>query len=92
MAGFIIRLVGYALLLGIASRVAQTFWSNDGLDTVGALASFHDKGVIGLLAAPLVLALIGTIPALRTVTVFLAFFLAGAALTAPFVCARVAGL
>ncbi|MEA2689162.1 MAG: hypothetical protein QOD51_1769 [Candidatus Eremiobacteraeota bacterium] len=92
MVGFIIRLVGYALLLGIASRIAQTLWSNDGLDAVRALTSFHDKGVTGLLAAPLVLALIGTVPALRAVAVFLAFFLAGAALTAPFVCARVAGL
>jgi hypothetical protein len=92
MVGFIVRLIGYALLLGVASRVAQTLWSNDGLDAVGALESFHDKAVTALLIAPLVLALIGAVPALRALAVFLAFFLAGAALTAPFVCARLAGV
>jgi hypothetical protein len=92
MLGFIVRLVGYALLLGVSSRVAQTLWSNDGLDAIGALTSFHDKGVTALLVAPVVLALVGAVPALRSIAMFLGFFLAGAALTAPFVCARVAGM
>lgn len=92
MAGFIVRLIGYALLLGIASRIAQTSWSSAGLDAVGALMSFHDKGVTALLVAPLVLALIGSVPVLRSLAVFAGAFLAGAAITAPFVCARVAGL
>lgn len=92
MTGFVVRLIGYALLLGIASRVAQSLWSNDGLDAVGALTSFHDKGVTALLVAPLVLALIGSVPALRSLAVFAGTFLAGAAVTAPFVCARIAGL
>jgi hypothetical protein len=90
--GFVVRLVGYALLLGVSSRIAQTLWSNDGLDAVGALVSFHDKGLTVLLVAPLVLALIGIVPALRAAALFLGFFLAGAALTAPLVCARAAGL
>ncbi|MDB5072769.1 MAG: hypothetical protein JWM87_3880 [Candidatus Eremiobacteraeota bacterium] len=92
MTGFVVRLIGYALLLGIASRVAQTLWLNDGLDAVGALTSFHDKELTALLVAPVVLALIGTVPALRPLAVFIGCFLAGAAITAPFVCARIAGL
>jgi len=90
MVAFIVRLVGYALLLGVTSRIAQTMWSNDGLDVIGALRHFHDVGVTVLLVAPLVLALLG-IGRLRELAVFIAFFLAGAALTAPFVCARVVG-
>ena len=89
MAGFIVRLVGFALLLGLTAYVFQTWWSGDGLDAVGALRSFHDKTILGLRVAPLVLAL-GGVGRLRSVAVFLAFVLAGAALTAPFVCARLA--
>ena len=91
MANFIIRLVCYALLFGVCAYLFQTWWSGDGLDAIGALRSFHDKTVLGLRVAPLVLALIG-IGRLRSIAVFLAFLLAGAALTAPFVCARVAGV
>ena len=91
MANFILRLVCYAVLLGGAAYLFQTWWSADGLDAVGALRSFHDKTIIGLRAAPLLLALIG-IGRLRSVAVFVAFVLAGAALTAPFVCTRVSGV
>jgi hypothetical protein len=91
VANFILRLVCYAVLLGGAAYLFQTWWSADGLDAVGALRSFHDKTIIGLRAAPLLLALIG-IGRLRGVAVFVAFLLAGAALTAPFVCTRVAGI
>ncbi len=91
MANFIIRLVAYALLFGLAAYLFQTWWTADGLDAVGALRSFHDKTVIGLRAAPLLLALIG-VGRLRAIAVFVAFLLAGAALTAPFVCARVANV
>jgi hypothetical protein len=87
MAGFILRLVCYALLFGVCAYVFQIWWSGDGLDAVGALRSFHDKTILGLRVAPLVLALIG-IGRLRSLAVFVAFLLAGAALTAPFVCAR----
>ncbi|HZW54118.1 MAG TPA: hypothetical protein VFF00_08785 [Candidatus Elarobacter sp.] len=91
MVGFVIRLVGYALLLGVTSRVMQTLWSNYGLDDVRRLQHFHDWALIGLLCAPVFLALIG-FGRLRAVAVFAGFYLAGAALTAPFVCARMAGL
>jgi len=90
MTGFVVRLIGYALLLGVASRIAQTLWSNDGLDEIAALQQFHDAGVVVLLVAPLVLALVG-FGRLRALGVFTACFLAGAALTAPYVCARVIG-
>ena len=91
MANFIIRLVWYALLFGVTAYLFQTWWSGDGLDAVGALRSFHDKTILGLRVAPLVLALIGT-GRLRSVAAFLAFLLAGAALTAPFVCTRISGV
>ena len=90
MAGFFLRLVGFALVLGGSAYLFDTWWSNDGLDAVGALRSFHDKTILALRVAPLVLAL-GGIGRLRSIAVFAAFFLAGAALIAPFVCARVAG-
>ncbi|HYW54921.1 MAG TPA: hypothetical protein VE826_13195 [Dongiaceae bacterium] len=92
MAGFILRLLGYALLFAVAGYLFQTWWSGDGLDAVGALRSFHDKAILGLRVAPLALALVGSVAPLRSLAVFGGFFLAGAALTAPFVCARVAGL
>jgi hypothetical protein len=92
MAGFILRLFGYALLLQLASRAAQSMWLQDGLESVRRLQHFHDLGMTGLLVAPLVLALVGSIVPLRSLAVFAGFFLAGAALTAPFVCERVAGL
>ena len=91
MAGFIIRLVFFALLLGGCAYLFQTWWSGDGLDAVGSLRSFHDKTILALRVAPLVLALVGT-GRLRSAAIFLGFALAGAALTAPFVCARVSGV
>jgi hypothetical protein len=87
---FIIRLVGYALLLGLSSRIAQTLWSNYGLDGNAALQPFHDAGVTLLLVAPVVLALLG-VGILRGVCVFVGCALAGAAISAPFVIARVTG-
>jgi hypothetical protein len=88
---FVIRLVAYALLLGVASRVMQSLWTSYGLDGVLALDRFHETAVTVLLIAPVVLALLGA-GRLRAVAVFCAFYLAGAAVTAPFVCARVAGV
>jgi len=87
---FFLRLVGYALLLGLSAYAFQTLWTNDGLDAVGRLHSFHDKTILALRVAPLVLALLGG--PLRALAIFAGFFLAGAALTAPFVAARVAGV
>ena len=37
MIGFIIRLVGYAVLLGVVTRVALIWWSLNGLDNVAPL-------------------------------------------------------
>jgi hypothetical protein len=90
-AGFLIRLVGYALVLGIVARIASTLWVNYGLDGSVDLQPFHDFGVEVLVIAPLVLALLGFGP-LRNAALFIGAFLAGAALTAPFVVARVTGL
>ena len=90
MIGFIIRLVGYGLLLGVASRIAQNAWTNLGIDGIDAAQPLHALGVTLLAVAPAVLALLG-VGVLRAVCIFVAFFLAGAAITAPFVLARVAG-
>lgn len=90
MIGFLIRLVGYALLLQGTARTAQNIWSVHGLDVYPALQSLHDGGWQVLTVAPFVLALIG-IGALRGIAVFVAFALAGAALTAPFALARLVG-
>jgi hypothetical protein len=91
MVNFIIRLVGYGLLLGVSSRIGQTLWTNYGLDGNAALHAFHDSGVTLLLVAPVVLALLG-IGILRAVCVFVGCGLAGAAITAPFVIARITGV
>jgi hypothetical protein len=90
IAGFLVRLVGYALALGIVARIAAALWVHFGLDGSIALQPFHDFGVEALVIAPLVLALFGFGP-LRRAALFIAAFLIGAALTAPFVCARFAG-
>jgi hypothetical protein len=88
---FIVRLVGYALLLGVSSRIAQTAWADLGLDAYDVLQPLHAAGIAVLLVAPVLLALLGT-RVLRLPCVFVAFALAGAALTAPYVIARVAGV
>ena len=90
MIGFIIRLAGYALLLGVASRIAQNAWANLGVDGIDGAQPLHALGVTLLAVAPVVLALLG-VGVLRAVCIFVAFFLAGAAITAPFVLARIAG-
>ncbi len=91
MLGFVIRLIGYGLLLGLSARIAQALWSQNGLDGIAALQTLHDNGLIALYVAPLVLALIGFGP-LRPLAMFAGFFLAAAALTAPFAISRVAGV
>jgi hypothetical protein len=87
---FVIRLVLYALLLGITSRLAQVLWSNHGLDNLPDLQPLHDGGITALMFAPIVLALIGA-GRMGWVAMFLAFFLAGAALTAPFALSHLVG-
>jgi hypothetical protein len=89
-ATFVVRLVGYALALGIVARIAQALWVQRGLDGIAAVASLHAIGLTLLAVAPIVLALIGA-GRLRYLAVFLAAFLAGAVVTAPFALARLAG-
>jgi len=89
VAGFIVRLAVYAILLGVAARLAQSWWDQRGLGDVFVLQSPHDMAVAVLALAPIVLALIG-VGALRPVAIFVAWFLVGAALTAPFAFARLA--
>lgn len=87
--GFIIRLVGYALLIGIPYRLAEYFWQRSALDQVDMLKPAHDTAIAVMTIAPAVLAVFG-FGALRRLAIFIAFYLAGAALTAPFAFARFA--
>jgi hypothetical protein len=89
VTGFFVRLVVYALVLGIVSRVAEALWVQHGLDGSIALQPLHDGGLTTLVVAPVVLAL--GFGRLRGAAVFIAAFLVGAALTAPFALARFAG-
>jgi hypothetical protein len=91
LAGFVIRLVAYALVLGVVARIAAHYWVQLGLDGSIDLQPFHDIGVEVLVIAPLPLALLGFGP-LRPAALFVAAFLAGVALTAPFAVARFTGL
>jgi hypothetical protein len=91
LAGFVVRLVAYAVVLGAADRIAAAWWVQYGLDGSIELQPFHDVGLETLTIAPLVLALFG-FGALRRVAVFLGGFLVAAALTAPFACAHFSGL
>lgn len=84
---FIIRLVGYALLVGVPARIAQYFWERAALDAAEPLRPAHDLAATVVTIAPFVLALIGG-GAFRRVAVFIAMYLAGAMLTAPFAFVR----
>jgi hypothetical protein len=84
---FIIRLVGYALLIGIPARIAEYFWERASLDQVGPLHAPHAVAAAVVTVAPFVLALFG-FGALRRAAIFVALYIAGAVLTAPFAFAR----
>jgi hypothetical protein len=86
---FFIRVAGYGLLVGAPARIANYFWERIGLDQVEMLRAPHDQAVIVLIAATLLIALVGY-GRLRQPAIFIAFYLAGAALTAPFAFARFA--
>ena len=90
-AGFLIRLVAYALVLGAAARIADALWVRYGLDGSVTLQPYHDLGLEVLLIAPLPLALLGFGP-LRQAAIFVAAVLVGIALTAPFAVARFSGI
>lgn len=91
LAGFVIRLVCYALAFGLAVRIASVLWAQNGLDGAVDLQPFHDWGVEVLIVAPLPLALFG-FGALRQAAFFIAAVLIGAAVTAPFAIARFTGI
>lgn len=86
---YVVRLVGYALLIGIPVRIAEYFWLRNALDSVDMLRPAHDIATAAATISPFVLALFG-FGALRNAAVFAALFIAGAALTAPFAFARLA--
>lgn len=86
---YVVRLVGYALLIGIPVRVAEWFWVRAALDAVDVLQAPHIAATATATIAPFVLALFG-FGALRNTAVFIALYIAGAALTAPFALARLA--
>jgi len=81
--GYIMRLVGYALLVGIPARLAEWFWQQKNLDTVDQLQAPHSYAVFALTAVPFVLALFG-FGRFRNLAIFVALALDGAVLTAPF--------
>jgi hypothetical protein len=86
---FVVRLVGYALLIGIPVRIAEYFWERAALDQVDVLRPLHDAGALTVTIVPFVLALFG-FGALRNAAIFVAMYIAAAALTAPFALARLA--
>jgi len=85
--GFIMRLVGYALLVGIPARLAEWIWEQKNLENVDVLQAPHALAVMVLSIVPFVLAIFG-FGRFRNLAVFIAIALDGAALTAPFVFAR----
>jgi hypothetical protein len=87
LIGYIMRLVGYALVLGIPARLAEWLWEQKTLDTVDQLQSPHATAILVLEIAPFVLALFG-FGRLRNLAVFIALVIDGALLTAPFALAR----
>jgi hypothetical protein len=90
MANFIVRIFCYGVLIGIASRLGQLEWTANGLDAYVQLVPLHDAAVPALIVAPIALALVG-FGRLHGLCVFAGCFIAGAAITAPFAIARVAG-
>jgi hypothetical protein len=88
---YVVRLVGYALLIGIPVRIAEWLWVRASLDVVDVLQGPHVAATATATIAPFVLAIFG-FGALRNTAVFVAMFIAGAALTAPFALARLAAI
>jgi hypothetical protein len=87
LIGYIMRLVGYALVVGIPARLAQWLWERKNVDTVDQLQGPHATAILVLEIAPFVLALFG-FGRLRNLAVFIALVIDGALLTAPFAFAR----
>jgi len=88
-ASFIVRFLGYSLVLWAAYAIAQSLWTHAGLDLNEGFDGLHSQGITILTVAPLVLAIIAIIA--RPVAIFVLFYLVGAVLTAPFALARFGG-
>jgi hypothetical protein len=86
---FVVRLVGYGLVVGIPARIAQALWETMGLDHVAALQNPHDQAIRIAAILTVVIALFGY-GVFRRAAIFLAFYLAGALFTAPFAFVRLA--
>lgn len=91
LGGFLVRLVRYAVVLLAVLWIAEQQWERLGLWSYPTLQPFHDAGVFVLVVAPIVLAIVG-FGALRVPALFVAAFLIGAALTAPFAVAHFSGI
>jgi hypothetical protein len=89
LIGYIMRLVGYALVIGIPARLAEWLWEQRHLDSVDQLQALHGTAILVFEIVPFVLALFG-FGRLRNLAVFVALVLDGALLTAPFALARLA--
>jgi hypothetical protein len=87
LIGFVVRLVGYALLVGIPVRIAEYLWERAGLDHVDVLRAPHDTFATVVTYMPFILALFG-FGVLRRPAIFIAGYIAGVALTASFAFAR----
>jgi len=85
-ASFLIRFVGYALVMAVAYSLGSYLWTRNGLDGVDALSGFRALGFLLFVFAPFCLALVGVVA--RPLALFVLFYLVGAMLTAPFAFAR----
>jgi hypothetical protein len=85
-ATFLLRFIGYAIVMAIAYGIANFFWAQNGLDFVDTVQGLHSLAVVVVGVAPLILALVAIVA--RPVAVFLLFYIAGAIVTAPFALAR----
>jgi len=85
--GYIMRLVGYALVVGIPARIAEWLWEQKHVDAVDQLQGPHSTATLVLEIAPFLLALFG-FGRLRNLAVFIALVIDGALITAPFAFAR----
>jgi hypothetical protein len=88
-ASFIVRFLGYSIVLWLSYALAQAQWTNADLDLDDNMLSLHSIGITVLTISPLVLAIVAIVA--RPLALFVLFYLVGAVLTAPFALARFGG-
>ncbi|HXP91861.1 MAG TPA: hypothetical protein VN905_00190 [Candidatus Binatia bacterium] len=81
-AGFIVRVITYVVVIGVALAIANSIWNFLDLDRSEELAALRNQVTPMLAIAPVVCALVAG-PA-RSLGVFAVFYVVGAVLTAPF--------